>query len=311
MLIVLALLAAFLLTKTHVLDGLKRSLRYLGKNGENYGSVSFETLGSTAYGQLNGGLGVATGSSVTLFSEEGKQLGSEQHAMTAPVICTGQDRLLCYDAGGNYLTVLDKSGSAVFSQTPEQTIFDADLSSGGYSAMLTAGDSGRSLQLYRTDSEEIAAECALGSEMPYDIAFVTDSVVCAVSEDRVRFFAADGTERGAYIAENGRIADYHFGGDGFVTLLVDPYETSSRAELITLQPDGSVLAQLSLSFMPVSLSACGSYVGILTAEKALLYTSALEPVAQTEQDGTAVCILARSDGTALLAGTGTASLFLP
>ena len=78
-----------------------------------------------------------------------------------------------------------------------------------------------------------------------------------------------------------------------------------------LQPDGSVLAQLSLSFMPVSLSACGSYVGILTAEKALLYTSALEPVAQTEQDGTAVCILARSDGTALLAGTGTASLFLP
>ena len=302
-LIVLALLAAFLLTKTHVLDGLKRSLRYLGKNGENYGSVSFETLGSTAYGQLNGGLGVATGSSVTLFSEEGKQLGSEQHAMTAPVICTGQDRLLCYDAGGNYLTVLDKSGSAVFSQTPEQTIFDADLSSGGYSAMLTAGDSGRSLlqvydpngsllykrstkshylsacavspdgshaaavalgqaditfsaslQLYRTDSEEIAAECALGSEMPYDI--------------------------------------------------------SSRAELITLQPDGSVLAQLSLSFMPVSLSACGSYVGILTAEKALLYTSALVPVAETEQDGTAVCILARSDGTALLAGTGTASLFL-
>ena len=277
-LIVLALLAAFLLTKTHVLDGLKRSLRYLGKNGENYGSVSFETLGSTAYGQLNGGLGVATGSSVTLFSEEGKQLGSEQHAMTAPVICTGQDRLLCYDAGGNYLTVLDKSGSAVFSQTPEQTIFDADLSSGGYSAMLTAGDSGRSLlqvydpngsllykrstkshylsacavspdgshaaavalgqaditfsaslQLYRTDSEEIAAECALGSEMPYDIAFVTDSVVCAVSEDRVRFFAADGTECGVYVAENGRIADYHFGGDGFVTVLVDPYETSSRA----------------------------------------------------------------------------------
>ena len=359
-LIVLALLAGFLLTKTHVLDGLKRSLRYLGKNGENYGSVSFETLGNTAYGQLNGGLGVATGSSVTLFSEEGKQLGSEQHAMTAPVICTGQDRLLCYDAGGNYLTVLDKSGSAVFSQTPEQTIFDADLSSGGYSAMLTAGDSGRSLlqvydpngsllykrstkshylsacavspdgshaaavalgqaditfsaslQLYRTDSEEIAAECALGSEIPYDIAFVTDSVVCAVSEDRVRFFAADGTERGAYVAENGRIADYHFGGDGFVTVLVDPYETSSRAELITLQPDGSVLAQLSLSFMPVSLSACGSYVGILTAEKALLYTSALEPVAETEQDGTAVCILARSDGTALLAGTGTASLFLP
>ena len=47
-LIVLALLAAVLLTKTHVLDGLKRSLRYLGKNGENYGSVSFETRGSTA-----------------------------------------------------------------------------------------------------------------------------------------------------------------------------------------------------------------------------------------------------------------------
>ena len=42
-LIVLALLAAFLLTKTHVLDGLKRSLRYLGKIRENYGSVSFES----------------------------------------------------------------------------------------------------------------------------------------------------------------------------------------------------------------------------------------------------------------------------
>ncbi len=85
-----------------------------------------------------------------------------------------------------------------------------------------------------------------------------------------------------------------------MTVLVDPYEHRCRAELLRWQPDGSVLAQLSLGFMPVSLSACGSYVGILTAEKALLYTSALEPVAQTEQDGTAVCILARSDGTALL-----------
>ena len=302
-LIVLALLAAFLLTKTHVLDGLKRSLRYLGKNGENYGSVSFETLGSTAYGQLNGGLGVATGSSVTLFSEEGKQLGSEQHAMTAPVICTGQDRLLCYDAGGNYLTVLDKSGSAVFSQTPEQTIFDADLSSGGYSAMLTAGDSGRSLlQVYdpngsllykRSTKSHYLSACAVSPDGSHAAAVALGQADITFSAS-LQLYRTDSEEIAAECALGSEM----------------PYETSSRAELITLQPDGSVLAQLSLSFMPVSLSACGSYVGILTAEKALLYTSALVPVAETEQDGTAVCILARSDGTALLAGTGTASLFL-
>lgn len=217
------------------------------------------------------------------------------------------------DSGRSLLQVYDPNGSLLYKRSTKSHYLSACAVSpdGSHAAAVALGQAditfSASLQLYRTDSEEIAAECALDSEMPYDIAFVTDSVVCAVSEDRVRFFAADGTERGAYVAENGRIADYHFGGDGFVTVLVDPYETSSRAELITLQPDGSVLAQLSLGFMPVSLSACGSYVGILTAEKALLYTSALEPVAQTEQDGTAVCILARSDGTALLAGTGTAS----
>ena len=53
---------------------LKRSLRYLGKSSDDYGSVSYETLGNTAYGQLNGGLGVATGSSVTLFPRRASSL---------------------------------------------------------------------------------------------------------------------------------------------------------------------------------------------------------------------------------------------
>lgn len=43
-LIVLALLAAFLLTKTHVLDGLKRSLRYLGKTGKTTAPSALKPL---------------------------------------------------------------------------------------------------------------------------------------------------------------------------------------------------------------------------------------------------------------------------
>ncbi len=163
-------------------------------------------------------------------------VGSAPCSMTTPAMDTGDRLAVAWDAGGTALCAAsgkDGQRRSIFSQTPEQTIFDADLSSGGYSAMLTAGDSGRSLlqvydpngsllykrstkshylsacavspdgshaaavalgqaditfsaslQLYRTDSEEIAAECALGSEMPYDIAFVTDSVVCAVSEEQ-------------------------------------------------------------------------------------------------------------------------------
>ena len=44
-LIVLALLAGFLLTKTHVLDGLKRSLRYLvGKTGKTTAPSALKPL---------------------------------------------------------------------------------------------------------------------------------------------------------------------------------------------------------------------------------------------------------------------------
>ena len=73
---VLAGLFWYLSSQTTLLDGVVRSLRYMGKNGSE--KITFETYGTTAYALVGDDLAVASRSGVTLFSDSGETIGHQQ-----------------------------------------------------------------------------------------------------------------------------------------------------------------------------------------------------------------------------------------
>ena len=144
-LLVLALLLWYLMSQTTLLDGFLRSLRYMGKNGENYGSVSFESYGVTGYALAGDGLAIASRSGVTLFSENGETLGKQQAELSSPALEGTQDALLMYDIGGSFYGVMNLNGKLLSSGTAKGQILDADISENGRIALLSSSEEARAV----------------------------------------------------------------------------------------------------------------------------------------------------------------------
>lgn len=100
-------------------------------------------------------------------------------------------------------------------------------------------------------------------------------------------------------------------GDGFAALLIGKYQTGSQAELYTVDAQGAPSVGRVISRQVLSLSAAGRYIAVLTADRLEIYTRDLELYAALDGTDGARRALVRSDGTALLIGSGTASLFVP
>lgn len=97
----------------------------------------------------------------------------------------------------------------------------------------------------------------------------------------------------------------------FAAVLVGKYLAGSQADLITVSPQGEVLAELSIGEQVLSLSAAGKYIAVLTAGRLDVYTQDLALYATLEDPGGVRKVLMRGDGTAFLVGSGAAQLFVP
>lgn len=140
-LVVLAGLFWYLSSQTTLLDGVVRSLRYLGKNGSE--KITFETYGTTAYALAGDDLAVASRSGVTLFSDNGEAIGHQQAELSAPALLGGQDAVLIYDIGGSFYGVMDTNGKLHFQGASSGRIYDADLTEAGGAAVLSSATDAR------------------------------------------------------------------------------------------------------------------------------------------------------------------------
>ena len=167
------------------------------------------------------------------------------------------------------------------------------------------------LNYFQTDTEQIVKTVDLGSELIYDLKYLTADTVCAIGETDAQFFSADGDTIGAYSYEGSYLKDFDTNGDGFLTLSLNIYRTGNRYTLVTVDETGREIASLYIGQEILGLSACGKYVAVLTAEGLTIYNRSLEIYAQTVDIGSATSVLMRKDGSAVLLGGGTGELFVP
>lgn len=167
------------------------------------------------------------------------------------------------------------------------------------------------LYLFDSSSEQPKNSVSLGNELIYDMNFPTDHLICMVGEASVCFVNTAGELVGRYSYEGQYLKSHDFGGNGFLTLILNMYKAGNRYTIQTVNQSGEQIASLYLGQEILDVSAAGKYVAVLTSEQLTIYTEHLNVYAQTEETGMATNVVMRDDGTAILLGNGSGHLYIP
>lgn len=167
-----------------------------------------------------------------------------------------------------------------------------------------------SIVLYKLDRQEAYATCDLAGVAVYDLGLVGKRY-CAVAEDSLHFIDQKGRAAASYSYDGGVLRRCSLGGDGYAAVLLGRYKVGSQLRLVTVNSDGKELGSLDLDGDVLSMSACGRYVAVLFADRLVIYNKNLKEYATLQGVSSAGDVLMRSDGSAVLAGSAAASVFLP
>lgn len=266
-LVVLAGLFWYLSSQTTLLDGVVRSLRYLGKDGSE--RITFETYGTTAYALVGDDLAVASRSGVTLFSDSGETIGHQQAELSAPALLGGQDAVLVYDIGGSFYGVMDTNGKMRFQGASSGRIYDADLTEAGGAAVLSSASDARAVVevfdkngalLYRrTSKTSYLNACALSPDGSW-LAVATLGQEDIAFASGAKLYRTDAEEEQASLSFGGQtIFDLKFLGNGTVCAV------GSRS-VSFFNTAGSLLGEYSLESADLLGCAFGSGFVALTVD---------------------------------------------
>ena len=194
-------------------------------------------------------------------------------------------------------------------------VVDAALSDDNRSvAVITMGQGSQSFEsrvvLYSLGQEEALATVSLGNTTVLDLQH-SSQTIRALGENALFLLSADGETQNTYSFSDRYLKGYELGGDSFSLLLLGRYRAGAANELAVVGDDGSLLGTLTPDTQVLDLSAAGRYFGVLTADRLDIYTDDLTLYATLADTQGARSISLREDGTALLANSEQAWLYLP
>lgn len=214
------------------------------------------------------------------------------------------------------VTVYDETGEKVFAfHSSDRFLMTAAVSRDSRQmAAVALGQSGgeftSSVVLYALDSTEPLAKNELSGSAVYDLGMVGKHW-CAVGEDGLHFLTTGGEKAAFYDFEGTYLRRCSMDGDGFAAALLGRYKSGIQTQLVTVDHTGAQLAILDMEKEVLSLSAAGKYVAVLYSDELAIYDKNLELCARLEELSSAKVVLMRDDGSAVLVGADSASLYLP
>lgn len=260
------------------------------------------------------------GEDIVLLSQDGTTLLSlcaEACLYDADLAKNGSFCILTEGNGSRaVLDLYNKNGKLLFRRISKSNYLNTCAISpdSSYVAATTLGQEDISfsstVQIFHTASEDAPTELSLGGQLIYDLTFLDKQTLCALGERSLMFFSVDGTLLGQYTTEQGHPIACSFDGDGFVTVVFDLFDTGSSYRLLTLGREGTILSSTDLAERPLSVSANGRYVAVLTEHNLQVYDDALRLHFQTS-NAAWLNALVRSDGTVYCLGSDFAKLYIP
>lgn len=281
-------------------------------------SVKFQTPSL----QSRGGRAVAYdvgGTEVYVLSDKGLvyKLDCTGEVLNASLNQKGWLTVVCGESGCKAaVRVYDAEGEAVFAfRSADRFVMTAALSADSRTlAAVTMGQENgvfaSYVVFYRVNSDKEAGRCTLRGSVVYDLT-AAGSGFCAVTEEQLCFLSGDGVMTAAYDYGGDYLRRVSVSDDGYAAVLLGRYRTGTQHRIVTVNGEGKELAALEIDAEVASLSAAGRYVAVLTGEELVIYDKQLKPCAQLQEVSQAREVLMRSDGSAVLAGSMAASLYLP
>mgnify|MGYP004530505267 FL=1 len=214
------------------------------------------------------------------------------------------------------VTVYDASGERVFAfNSSERYVIDAAVMRDcKHMAAVTLGETGGvfsdTVSIYPLGSEKAEAVNTLTGSLLLSAGSVAGTLAC-LTDGSLTFFSADGSLAGSYRFAYPYLRGASMDGDGFAALLLSRYRSGSALRLVTVGPDGEMLAELDSRSEVLSLSAAGKYVAVLYSDSLVIYTPQLQEYARLDGTEYAREVLMRDDGTAVLVGSSSAWLYIP
>ena len=138
-----------------------------------------------------------------------------------------------------------------------------------------------------------------------------EDTLAAVADTCLTFAKRDGSVTGQYRYDGEYLRGMALEGDGFTALLLNRYQSGSVGRLVTVAPDGTVLARLDMNREVLGISAEGRYLAVLYTDQLVIYNQSLQTYASLTGTDFASGVLMRPDGSALLLSSEYAGLFLP
>lgn len=272
--------------------------------------------------QSRGGRAVAYdvgGTEVYVLSDKGLvyKLDCAGEVLNASLNQKGWLTVVCGESGCKAaVRVYDAEGEAVFAfRSSDRFVMTAALSADSRTlAAVTMGQENgvfaSYVVFYRVNSDKEAGRCTLRGSVVYDLT-AAGSGFCAVTEEQLCFLSGDGVMTAAYDYGGDYLRRVSVSDDGYAAVLLGRYRTGTQHRIVTVNGEGKELAALEIDAEVASLSAAGRYVAVLTGEELVIYDKQLKPCAQLQEVSQAREVLMRSDGSAVLAGSMAASLYLP
>ena len=309
-------------------DGLRRRMLYAKAQKDENGCAQLYRDASDQSGtfaSLEGSLISVSMHQLSVLDETGKTVYDQSVKFQTPALARSATRAAAYDVGGKTVYVLsskglvyrlDASGQPVFAyRSADRFIMTAALSNDSRTlAAVTMGQSSgvftSYVVFYRTNSETPEATCALTGSLIYDL-IPMDGLFCAVMEEQLCFLDTSGEVQAAYSCGGDYLRRVDCGGDGYAALLLGRYRNGTQNRLVTVTPDGQALASLDVDGEVLSMSAAGRYIAVLFSDHMVIYDKNLAECARLDAVSEARQVLMRADGSAVLAGSTAASLYLP
>ena len=316
------------------LDAVKRWLALRSVETDASGAAApFTHAGgdSISFAYLKGGILQCSAAGAHYYSFSGDQYAEEVTPLSQPVLSASSSAGVVYDAGGESL-FLFQDGQEAFSLDVDGTLLSARVNDSGWLAV-TAQQSGYkgSVTVYNVNStsrKEII-QLNFSSVFVADAAVSPDSktvAVITIGQENGSFFSqlllypVDSSEPSATLSL-GNLAvldlDYEaeqlwvLGGDGFAVLLLGRYQAGGAEQVLTIDPQCQLIAQAPLRGQVLSFSAAGRYLSLLTGSGLEIYTRDMSLYRALEDTQDARFTALSPNGSALLADSQQAWLYIP
>lgn len=208
------------------------------------------------------------------------------------------------------VTIYDSDLEAVFEwHSGTVRVLSAHVSADGKSmAALGVGEAGGSITIFSLMQEEPIATVSMPGELFFELRYLDNNTICAVSSSSLIFIDGKGEALGSYDFDGSNLADYAICED-YVVLLFGKYYSSVADELATVETDGSLRASIELENDAQGVSANDNRVLLICTDELVLYNTMLEEIDKKTGALGINSVILREKGDCLLLGSFMAELF--